>query len=228
MTAHKVTYLTLIFFALISCFKKSPISEEKILSDIFPQLIDSLQIKWRPFRPTLPLLLWDKDSNIIGVDSTKIELDLSEHQKYLDRFDSIDSRTLIALSDSCFLIDWNDLKSTTYSEDSLISELISMNEFEKYNSRVFNLNQINIPDSIRLLAKSEIEKKHTSIWASSLDHKFAGLLEISRIYLSGENDFGLLRVDYYYIRWDGYSYYIIIEKVDGKWQVKKLLCNWVS
>jgi hypothetical protein len=228
MTVQKVTYLIFILFTVTSCYKTSPISEEKILGEIFPQLIDSLRIKWRPLPPPPPRPLYDKDSNFVGIDSINLKLILSEYQMYLDRVDSIDSRTLIGLLDSCFLIDWNDLKDRTYSEDTLVNELISLNEFERYNSRVFILKQINTPDSVRILSKSEIEKRYTNIWSSLSDLKFAGLLKISRIYFSRENDKGLLQVDYYYNRWDGYGFYIIIEKADGKWRIKSLLQNWES
>jgi hypothetical protein len=47
MTVQKVTYLIFILFTVTSCYKTSPISEEKILGEIFPQLIDSLRIKCR-------------------------------------------------------------------------------------------------------------------------------------------------------------------------------------
>lgn len=227
MNARKVSYLILFLFAITSC-KMNSVSEERILSDIFPQLVDSLDIKWRQILPPPPPPLFDKDSNFVGVDSTRMELILSEYQKYLDRVDSIDPRILIGVTDSCFFMDWNDLKSRTYCEDSIVSRLISLNELEKNNSRVLNLNQISIPDSIRLITKSEIEKKYTNIWTSLRDLKFAGLLEISRIYLSENNDFGLLQVDYYYDSLDGYGYFIIIEKIGEKWQVKRLLQNWVS
>ena len=227
MTKRKVTYLILILFFIASCNTSSK-TEEKILSDIFPQLVDSLHINWRPKPPPPPPPIFDNDSNFIGVDSTKVKHILFEHQRYLDRMDSIDSRIYIGIKDACIFIDWDGLQHRTYSEDSLISRLITLNELEKKNSRLLNLNQICVPDSLRLITKSEIKKTYTNIWTSLRELKFAGLLEISRIYLSKNNNFGLLQVDYYYNEWDGYSYFIIIEKVDKKWQVKRLLRKWVS
>ena len=67
MTAHKIAYLILVLFALISCEDK-PTTDEKILSEIFPQLIDSLRISKTNLIPPPPPPLYDKDSNFIGID----------------------------------------------------------------------------------------------------------------------------------------------------------------
>jgi len=214
-----------VFFSITSC-ERNQISEERILTDIFPQIVDSLQIKWRPIPPPPPI--FDKDSSFIGVDSTKMELLLFEHQKYLDRVDSIDSRILIGITDTCFFIDWDDLKFRTYSEDDLVSKFILLNERKTIISKELNLNQIDIASDLKLISKSEIKKKYSNIWSNLRDRKFAGLLEISKIYLSENYDFGLLQVDYYYDEWNGYSYFIIIERTDKGWQVKELLRNWVT
>ena len=227
MTLHKMTYLILVLFSITSC-KRNHISDEKILSDIFPQLVDSLHIKWRPIPPPPPPPLYDKDSNFVGIDSTKMKLILSVHQKYLNRIDSIDSRTLIGIGDSCFLIDWNDLKSRIFIEDSLMLRVISFNETEMSISRELNLNQIKIPNGFKLISKSELEDNYSNIWSTLNDYKFAGLIVISKIYLSKNNDSGLLQIDYYNNESNGNSYFIILVKTNKKWRVKKLLMNWES
>ncbi|MFB6344117.1 hypothetical protein ACE1ET_20530 [Saccharicrinis sp. FJH62] len=227
MTISKLTYLILILVSIASC-KTDFITDEKIVSDIFPQLVDSLNIKWRPMPPPPPPPIFDNDSNFIGVDSSKVKEILLEHQKYLDRLDSIDSRIFIGITDTCFFIDWDDLKSRTYSEDDLVSEFISLNEIKTTISKVLNINQINVSSNLKLILKSEINNNYSNIWTILRDRKFAGLLEISRIYRLENNEFGLLQVDYYYDEWDGYSYFLIIEKTDKKWHIKKLLRNWVT
>ena len=68
MTAYKITYLILILFALIGCENK-PTADEKILNEIFPQLIDSLRISKTNLIPPPPPPLYDKDSIFIGIDS---------------------------------------------------------------------------------------------------------------------------------------------------------------
>ncbi len=227
MTAYKVTYLIWVLFSIIGC-ERNHISEEKILSDIFPQLVDSLHIKWRPMPPPPPPPLFDKDSDFVGFDSTKMELILLKHQTYLRRIDSKDSRIIIGIADSCFLIDWNGLKFRTYSEDEIVSTLIIMNEPKTNVSKELNLSQIDTSNDLKLVLESEIDKKYTNIRSTFKNHKFAGLLKFSRIYLLETSDFGLLQTEYYLDEWDGYSFFIVIEKTDKKWRVKRLLKNWVS
>ncbi len=226
MILRKLIYLILILLSITSC-EKNYMSDEKILSDIFPELVDSLHIKWRPIPPPPLSPIFDNDSNFIGVDSTKMELILEEHQKFLKRFDSIDSRIIIGISDTCFLIKWDDLKSKTYNNKKLIS-LISLHEQKINYSKELNLCQVNINKEFKLISKSKIEEKYSNMWSMIKEYKFAGLLEVSRILLSEDNDFGLLQIDYYYEELDGYSYFIIIEIKNDKWRVKELLRNWVT
>ncbi len=220
MTSLKITYLILIFIAITSCNKNHQ-SEEGILSDIFPQLIDSLHLKWNPLPLPPPQPIFDKDSNLVGVDSINMKQIITEHQKYLDRLDSIDSRTLIAITDTCFIINCDDLTSSTYSNDNLVCKLIILNESKTKVSQPLNPVKIDIPNNFKL-----IKKQDSNIWTTLRNRKFAGLLEFSKIYQLENNDFGLLQVNYYYNELNGYSYFIIIEKLEGKWQIKKLFRNW--
>ncbi len=220
MTSRKLSFLILILIALTSC-NKNPQSEEKIISDIFPQLIDSLHIKWNPLPLPPPQPIFDKDSKLVGVDSINMKQIITEHQKYLDRLDSIDSRTLIVITDTCFIINCDDLTSITYSNDDLVCKLIILNESKKNVSQQLNPDKINIPNDFKL-----IKKEDSNIWTTLRNRKFAGLLEFSKIYQLENNDFGLLQVNYYYNELNGYSYFIIIEKFEGKWQINKLFRNW--
>lgn len=226
MITRKFIYLVLTAFMLTNCDINHN-SQEKILSDIFPQLIDSLHIKWRPISPPPPPL-FDKDSNFVGIDSIEMERIFSEYQKYLLRIDSIDTSTQIAIADSAYLIDWNRLKSKTYKKDSLISSIISLNEIDNGIPRKLGINHITIPDSFKLLSESEMEVKYSDIWLSRKDYKFAGILVFSKIYFSENSDFGLFEAEYYHAEIDGaYSYCIVIEKTNKRWRIRKLLPNWV-
>ncbi|MEZ4804729.1 MAG: hypothetical protein R2852_04395 [Bacteroidia bacterium] len=227
MTIKQTLYWILILFSISSC-ERNQISNEKILSDIFPQLIDSLYIKWNPIPPPPHRSIYDKDSNIIGIDSMQLKFDLAAYQKFLNRFDSLDSRTMIGIKDSCFLIDWNDLKSRNYSEDIQIKRILELSNSKSKESNKLNLNQIDIPNDFKLISESEITKNYPWIWKNSKYYKIAGKLETSKIYLTTNKKFGILQVNYRCEYWCGYGYYILIEKTNEKWYVKRILPMWVS
>lgn len=227
MIAKQLLYFILTIFTLTSCGNKKS-TEEQILSDIFPQLVDSLSIKWSPFPPPPPPPIFDNDSNIIGFDSSEVELISAEYKNNLSRIDSIDSRIIIGITDTCFYIDWNDLKARTYAEDSLIGRFITLYDTEVIATKKLNLNQIADKDGLKIIPISEIEKKYPFIWSMLKDYKFAGKLEFSKIYYLEDNNLGLLQIDYYNDPMNGYSYFIIIEKLNEKWRVIKLLRNWVT
>jgi hypothetical protein len=227
MIAKQTVYLVLLVFIAASCKNEKP-NASQVLCDILPQLVDSLEVKWHPLIPPPPPSFFDGDSTIADPKSTKYELDLATHERFLNRIDSIDSRTIIAITDTCFLIDWDDLKSRPYAEDSLISGLISLHETEVGTPEILNLDQIRIEDGVKLISESEIQAEYSPVWRIRKDYKFAGLLTISKVYFAEDDQTGILQIDYRYEPLDGFSQFILIENKNGKWKLKRMLRNWES
>lgn len=226
MTARKLTYLIVILFTMISC-EKNHKTKEKILSDIFPQLIDSLRINKSNLIPPPPPPIYDKDSNFIGIDSIAAKQIIEKQKELIRRIDSADSRLLLGLIDSCIIIDLVDLEKRTYS-DSLLLQQIILDNLE-LNNTVFkwNLNLIQVPDNYQLSYKSDLDDKYPEIWRIN-DRKFGGLIAISKIYLDNDSKTGLLQFETYPFDHEGVSYFVIIELIDRNWKVKRILMNWIT
>jgi hypothetical protein len=226
MTTHKITFLILVLFALISCENK-PTTDEKILSEIFPQLIDSLRISKTNLIPPPPPPLYDKDSNFIGIDSVAVKHILDKQKQLISKIDSNDSRLLIGLIDSSFLIDFNDLLRRTYSDSLLIRQVVADNRNMKFDKHKWDSKLIHVSNDYQLISKSVLETKYADLWRIK-DRKFAGLISVSKIYFSNDNKTGLLQFESYPFEGEGVSYFIIIELIDDKWKLKSILTNWIT
>jgi hypothetical protein len=228
MTAKQLTYLFVIFFAFTNCKKNHPTHEE-VLSDIFPQLIDSLDIKWSPLLPSWSERSFDNISNVV-VDSIRHRHLISEDKKFLRRYDSIDSRMVIGVRDSCTFLDWKGYDINFYNNED-ISNVIAFNKRcrRKNEPHYLNFNLISVPTNVTLISVSEIERKYSNR-SIGWDRKFAGFINISEIYFDKENTHGLLQIDYSFfpVSESYYRYLIVIECVNKKWKVKRLFLNGIS
>lgn len=226
MTARKITYLILILFTLISC-KNDSTTDEKVLSELFPQLIDSLRISKTNLIPPPPPPIYDKDSNFIGTDSVTAKQIVDKQNELLRQIDSMDSRLLIGLVDSFLTIDFDDLEQRTYSDSLILRQIIANNSGLKNIPKKWDLDLINIPEDYQLRYKSDLELKYPEIWRIN-DRKFGGLIAVSRIYFDSEGNNGLLQFETFPFYHEGASYFVIIELIDNKWEVKRILMNWIT
>ncbi len=227
MTARKITYLISILFLLSSC-KISHSDNEKVLSDIFPQLIDSLRINRTNLIPPPPPPLYDQDSNFIGIDTVTANLILKEHEEKLKMIDSLDSCLLIGLVDSCLIFDIDDLKNRTCSNDTLIRMIVDNNKNDSiYGSDLLNIGLIHIPSDYELLLLSDLKSKYADFWNIE-NRRFGGLVAISTVLFDKTKNYGILRVETYPFHREGAGYFVLIEKKADKWIIKKVLDVWIS
>ena len=222
----QITYIVLIVFTLTNC-KNDLMTEEKILSDIFPQLVDSLHISRTNLFPAPPPPIYDNDSNFIGTDTIAAKIILDENKKVLKQIDSVDSRLIIGITDSCFVMNWDDLKDRDYIENELIKKIIEANKYSKTGSKKLDVSQINSGTDYNLIVKSDLEKKYGDIWRIK-DRKFGGLIAISRIYFDKDFNLGLLHIETYPFYQEGAGYFIIIERINNKWRIKRILNDWIT
>lgn|GEM_PF-2902928 len=216
----------MLVFALINCENKSA-TDEEILSEIFPQLIDSLGIRKTNLIPPPPPPLYDKDSNFIGIDSIAAKRILNEQKRQISKIDSNDSRLLIGLVDSSYSIDFNDLLKRTYSDSILVRQVVADNKNKEFDKHIWVPKLIHESNNYQLIYESALEAKYTDLW-SIKDRKFAGLISVSKIYLSSDNKIGLLQFELYPFERESASFFIIIELIDKKWQIKRVLLNWIT
>ncbi len=202
-------------------------TNEKILSDIFPQLTDSLRINTMNLFPPPPPPLYDRDSNFIGIDTVIAELILKKYEQRLRTIDSVDSRLLIGLVDSCLTFSPDELKNRTYSHDELIGRIVDNNKGPFYNNDTLKVRLIRVPSDCELLLLSDLKNEYGNFWSMD-NRRFGGLIAMSTVLFDNEYSYGLLKIETYSDYLEGAGYFVLIEKRSGRWVVKKIYNDWVS
>ena len=206
-------------FLLTNC-KSGTIKEEKILSDIFYQLVDSFNIKnYAVMPPPPPAPKFDKDSNYIGIDSIRTKEDKIAYKKYLNRIDSIDSRHLIALEEKYLPMDWKNLREKVSISQKFDN---TPKQCEKFSTK-----EIKIPEDFQLITKKHLEKEYGDSWRVT-NRKFCGVIAISKIFLSQSKSLGIMKFEFYPHKTEGIGYYLLVEKDNKSWKIKNIYRNWES
>lgn len=212
---------------MISCERNRTI-DDKVINEIFPQLIDSIRIcRTNLILPIPPPPFYDEDSNFIEVNYIPAKRIVEQNERLVRQVDSIDSRLLIGVVDTCLSIDFFGLLRKSYQDSLNINKIINNNR-QFYKPLIkWNLERIQPPVKYQLMLKSDLYERYTDIWRIE-DRKFGGLIAISRIYYSKDKFIGLFQFEKYPFYREGTSYFVIIEWIDGKWIIKKILMNWIS
>jgi hypothetical protein len=195
-------------------------TDEKVIAEIFAQLIDSVTISKSNLIPQPPPPIYDKDSNYIGIDSITEKDIITKQEQIIRQIDSNDSRLLIGLVGTCLYIDFVDLHQRAYSDSITINKIIFDNKQINKPLTTWNLELLQTPDDYQLMLKSDLIKKYSNVWRIN-DRKFGGLIAISRIYYDKDFKTGLFQFEKYPFYHEGVSCFVIIEQVDGKWKIKK-------
>lgn len=218
--------LILVLFSLNGC-RTNRTYQEQVLSDVLPQLIDSFRFSTVNLIPPPPPPIYDKDSILIGLDSIAFEQFSKRRNELISKMDSVDSRLLIGLADSCYAIDLSDLRRRGFSDSLTLRRVISDNAELKISNDKWDLDKINIPEDYQLSYKSDIEEKYSEVWSID-DRKFGGLIGVSKIYFDKDGENGFLEFAISAFRYEGSSYFVIIEKINGEWKVKRIVLNWIT
>lgn len=225
MKINQIVYIFLILFTLTNCKNNAP-KEEEILNDIFPQLVDSLDIVMTNyFLPPAPPL-YDKDTNFIGIDTIAAELIKTKYKRALNKIDSVDSRLLFGINDSCFIINLKSINKRVYNENELLKRVLSANVNSVQRSRKLIINQIDCGNDYQIVYNSELKNKYDNAW-SVKDRRFGGVISISKAYFDKANKVGLIQFEIFQSPMDGGGYYLILQEVNNKWLIKRIFKSWV-
>ncbi len=219
-------YLILVILVALSCNSRQG-TNEKILSDIFPQLIDSLWINETNIMHPPPPPLYDQDSNLIGVDTTSYNAMQKEYKQRLRKIDSIDSRLLIGVIDTCRCFQIDDFENRTYSNDTLIKRVMENNPDLNYTDCVIKVDMIKTPSEYELILISKLKKQYADFWNIN-NRKFGGLIAFSTTIFDSENKYGLIKVEKYPFYLQGSGHFLLIENNNGNWRLIKVYRDWVS
>lgn len=219
------TFLFLSLVFSISC-NENQVTDEQILTEIFPQLVDSIGFNRSNLVPPPVALKPTTDSTLINLKIEEVNDVSADNEQTIRWIDSVDSRLLIGLVDTCLPIDFGNLNQKSSTDSLVICEIISIKKNFEKSTMYWNIDQIKPPGGLQLMSKSDLMKRYTDIWNVD-DRKFGGLIAVSRIIYNSERKIGLFRFDTYPSFSQGESYFVMIEFIDGKWTIKRLILNWI-
>ncbi len=218
-----IKYITFILFILLISCKEQTFQEEKVLSDILPQIIDSLEIEcYAVIPPPPPIPLFDNDSNLIGIDSLSTKLMNAEYENYVRHLDSLDTRILLSVNDSILTIQWKTLQEK-------VGTINKMQFIDTLNNHIRKIiiEEIESPKNFQLITNKELEKNYGKYWKVN-DRKFSGEIMISRVYTSVNRKYGIMKFDFYPDKFDGTGYFLLLERKTNSWTIKRIYRNWES
>lgn len=220
-----LTYL-IILIAAAGCGEPKT-SEEFIVGNILPELIDSLNISRINIIPPPPPPIYDIDSNIVGVDSVIAKSIFEKHEQDMRRIDSIDSRLLLGVVDSCLRVNWKDLEDRNYYDDNLCRDIVLHNIKEVVVAKKIVLNEISEPSGVQLMSISELKENYDD-YRKIQNRKLGGTIAMSKVYFNKTREYGLIVFETQPFFNQGAGYYILIERNHGNWKVKRIYQSWIS
>ncbi len=219
-----IAFLFIIIVSLFSCNSENEkseivnISNEDIINEIFPELVDSLQIKWVVIQPPPPPPIYNADSSAFVADTILENYITNRHDKYIRKVDSIDSREYIAFRRNFTEIDFENLNNKSK---------YNFSSFTPIDYSDFSVERLDFGKGYNLHYKPTIYNDYSDFFKHYKNHKFIGILSFSRVFTN--NNIGALQLDFYYSPINSYSIFIIIiEKTNGKWGIKEIIKNWAT
>lgn len=233
MKKLKTTFiLIIIFFA--SCEKKvSELEFEKnVMTQIFPNLIDSTCVDSRllsNFPPKYGESIFDKTGHYIGVDSTKAteeeKLKLLEWKKRTLEIKNDTSKIIIAF-DPKIKNSRENLKEDF--EKHFVSSKLYDSKIENETEYILDFSTIKINNKFELKNISQFPKERGAIWETKYNFVFSGIVYFSRIKFDEQKRFGILDAGFVCGRLCGQGFRIYIKKVENKWVIDKVKPTWIS
>lgn len=224
--------LLIIFFS--SCEKKiSDLEfEKKVMTEIFPSLIDSTCLDIRLFTnfpPKYGESLYDKTGHYIGVDSTKAtkeqKRNLLEWKINTAKIKKDTSRIVIAF-DPLLKDNRQDVKADF--EKHFKNSKIYTSKEKTESEYLFEFKNIELKNKFVLKNISLFPKERGAIWEAKYDFVFSGAVFFSRIQFDKDKKFGILDGGFACGGRCGQGYRIYIKKLNHKWIIDKIEGTWVS
>ncbi|MBW2963065.1 hypothetical protein [Mesonia aestuariivivens] len=213
---NRLSTLIIVFItalSLQSCNSDTK-SDEEIISNILPQIVDSLEIQHIQFPPPPP-----------PNDSIKIYPDLIKWRKKLDSIESQD-KMIILVDDTLEIIEKDNFKIKKILESNNFSSLSASFEQNKIPRKI-DLKKLNNFNDYEFLYMSNHIKTGLQIFDIE-NKKFGGLLRFSQVYLNESKSKGILKCSYIISRDFGQGYILTIEKIENQWRITEFHFNWIS
>ena len=237
---NKVFALAFLFLIIGSCTNSDPIIEEqKVYSDIFPELIEKTFQDFRksPVPPPPPYSPDMTNKKLAREYKNKEEMDeafrqsMENHKIYLDTTDF--APLFVIVGDTVKGVTKKGLKKafeekgvtfidTTEIKQDRIIDLSNIKLSKDYVLRYKSEDSLSFDELVRIerTKYSTIDEKH--LW------QYSGILYLSRVYFNPTKDYGFLNVGFHCGKLCGCGYRVFIKKFDGKWtidEIKNLGCS---
>ena len=214
MKGQTILLFLVILSSILSCTSKID-TDEIIIKDIFPQIVDSLSIKYIIFPPPPP----PPNDSI---------LDYPELEKWKKRIKSIEAQEelVLIIVDTLETFDIKDLNKKNFQKSQLISDLTKSLTFN-HQPKQIDLKELNQFQGFNFLYFSELEKEQSTLFKLE-NKKYGGILKFSRVYLNKKKDLGILKISYFISSGNGESYIVTIEKKNNQWKILNFYLDWVS
>lgn len=205
----KPSNLLLLFLMIFSCNEKADDDLEKhIYYSLFNDIVDSTITDFRTL--VVPSIIDFENKELL-------------QKRKNEKLDSINEPLKLVLIDSIGIISdldsfFNKIKSQMPNSDykSII------NNEENKNKKVFEIST----DSINIY-KSKYELVKYNFNKPNLDNS-VGTLRLSRIYFNQDKDLGVFSLSIIYGKLNALGVLIIIRKENDKWQIEKIIEDWIS
>ncbi len=224
----QLSLLFMIIFLCGSCQKKiSDLEFEKnVMTEIFPNLIDSICIDSRTVLNPPPIygaLTYDEKGNRISVDSTiSIEEQKRRMAKWKHNQETIEKDT------SKLIVAFNPkIERTSKDLKEYLGEYFKVTEvfyskIEGDSTYIIDFKNIPLKGKFQIRDISEFPKDRHEFWRKKYDFVFAGAVYFTGIQFDKERKFGVLDGNFSCGRHCGIGVRIYIKKVKDKWIIDKI------
>lgn len=217
--------ITLLF---VNCQKKinDLEFEKKVMTEIFPDLIDSICIDYRVVLnppPIYGLLTYDEKGNRISVDSTmSIEEQKQRMAKWKHNQEVIEkdtSRLIVAFNPK---IKRNSKDLKEYLKQHFKVKEVFCPKIKGDSAYTIDFKNIPLKGRFQLKNISEFPKDRREFWRKKYDFIFSGAVYFTGIQFDKERRFGVLDGGFSCGRHCGIGVRIYIKKVNDKWMIDKI------
>lgn len=223
-----------VLFLVLSCENKSNDFEyeKRVMTDIFPSLVDSICVDSRKMMPP-PLLgefITDKTGHV-KIDSTKATNEQRvAYEKWKKEREKVEKDT------STVFIAFNPfLQKGSFRFDKELEIKYPILETSIFNDNVvkgyqFDYVQIKLNNKFKLKNISEfpeIENRNL-LYEIKYDFVFSGILYVSRIQFDNKKKSGLLEASFSFCGKCGRGYNVFVKEIHNRWVIEKVEETWVS
>ena len=220
----KITFLLFFSILIASCEKKiNKVEFEKnVLSEIFPEIVDSICIDYRKMKPPPRFEIETRNlKNKLTIDTpkgnNKKTIEYHNWKKEQNRVANDTSEIIIGFDQ--YLLNFGEKR--VYNGTNLYNS--SFSNFK------FDYSKIKLNNKFKIKNCTEFPKAEKLIlYELKYNFLFGGFLSISRIKFDKNQKSGVLEASFSYCGKCGRGYLIYIKETNGKWKIDKVEGTWIS